>query len=141
MEKTADKKTGNADDAKKVLSKQLNANTGDIDELEVVDPVPEIVEIAGRKYEIKPLPLKKIKLILKLTKLQNKLYSEETIDEVVESVAQILGEKDTDFISDNVDVKTIGRIFAAVAKVNFRGVPIQKKKEMTSDTQNSKSET
>lgn len=118
--------TGTADEAKKALTEQLGTEESNIDDIDIISPESECFKLGDREYEIKPLPLGRIKLLVRLSKLQDKLNTEEGIDETIMIIGKVIGEKDVEFLGEHITVDEITDLFKIIEKVNYRGAPKKK---------------
>lgn len=92
-------------------------------EAQIFFPENEKVSIGGKEYNIVPLKLKQMRLLLQLSKIDLKVISDDVIGTLTNGIAEIIGEKDLAFIEENVDVPKVKEIFLKVRKVTYTGMP------------------
>lgn len=92
---------------------------------DVVCPEPAIFPLGDRKYKVYPLPIKKQRLLVRMSKLEpgeNDEENEERLDELTNIICEILGEKDKKFIEDNFTPIDHTRLNVCLTDVNNRGL-------------------
>lgn len=91
-------------------------------DIEIIDPEPEIFRLGGKTYELKPLPIKKLKLLYKLQNLDLEDKNEEALTLCVETISKLLNETDINFLEDNLDMGSLSEFFAKIMQLNLMAV-------------------
>ncbi len=94
-------------------------------EAEIFYPEPVKIKVGDREYLLQPLKLKQMRLLIKLSKLDIKSISIDMIDNLTDSISQLLKEPDKDFLEENLDVTLIKDIFLKVRSLTYAGMPAQ----------------
>lgn len=114
-------------DAKEKEEQLTNQPSPGIDAEDEADifypPEPQEVKIVDRVYKIGSLKLRQMKLLLQLSRIDLKRIDEDSIDKMTRGVSAILGEKDIDFLEDNLDADLIKEIFKKVRLATYAGIP------------------
>lgn len=83
----------------------------------------EKVNVKDREYEIKPLTLEQMDVLLDLQELDLSKITKKSLATLVLGIASVLGEEDVAFIKKNVDLILVKDIFAKVRRVSYKGIP------------------
>jgi hypothetical protein len=96
----------------------------------VPEPVPFV--IGGKTYNLLPLKLSEMRLLIKLSGMEVKsVFGNKEINLVIDCVSTILKEPDVAFLEANLDVPTLTALFKALDMVNYTGIPKAKPGEKT----------
>lgn len=89
------------------------------------------MKIETRDYEIYPMPLSKMRNLVKMSKVNIHALKETDFDILIDCIKEIAGETDAEFVNDSLTVPKIQELFNIVAKLNYSGIPSgdEKKKD------------
>lgn len=86
-------------------------------------PKSDKVKVGDREYEIRPLKFKQQLLLFELSKLDTRRPTPETLNTIVDAMAAMIGEKDREFLLENLDIDLVNEISTKVKRVTFMGMP------------------
>jgi hypothetical protein len=100
------------------------------DDLDIITPDPIIFKLGGKDIEVKPLPIEKRKLLVRMSKLETSM-TEEAMDELADVISKML-DVDKDFILKNMTAADIVRLSLIIQELeakHLKGVLDQAKKK------------
>jgi hypothetical protein len=102
------------------------------DDYTVMIPEPIPFKIGDKVYNLLPLKLAEMRLLIKLSGMEVKnVFGNKEINLVIECVSAILKEPDAAFLEANLDVPMLTALFRALDRVNYTGIPKAKPGEAT----------
>jgi len=94
------------------------------DDSEVLIPKSENVKLAGKTYKIQALPLRYIREVADIAKInKDNQLTMEHYDKTLQVISRAIGEPDIAFIEENLIPVEAGRIIATAYRLSMQGMP------------------
>jgi len=109
---------------KQIMARKEQAGFDAPDDSESMITPSEVIVLGKRKYTIKPLTLRYMKMFESLARgAGNNLFNQEDYDMTLQVVSKAIGEEDVDFIEENITVPELQKVLAITARLSMHGMP------------------
>jgi len=124
-EKTEEKKGMSFEERVAVVEQAtgMSKPESEINDDDIFNPEAKVIVLGSRKYEIKPLKLKEMRVLIQLSKIDLKNFDESQLQQVIDCISIILHEPDKDVLESEIDIPVMMQLFEDISKVNYNGVP------------------